>query len=275
MRVKTERKWQRHLPGRTQKLVRNYYQQQSTNKTNRLKQIIFVIFLVLVLQSIFQIKLFRITQIEISDNQELQADEVKNFVQSQLDRSRLLMFKNNNYFLVKINRLTKDLMTNFNLDGAQVTKSFPHTIKIKLQEKISQFIWQRDDTLYLVSAKGVLNRQIEALDEKYLILQDFRAIKPSGEQILNDNELNLINKIGDSWAANFSDDKSLTRMYLSDDLSQLNVQVKAGYVIKLDATKDINEQLNNLKKVLAENIITDPNSVEYIDLRFGDRIFFK
>jgi len=58
-------------------------------------------------------------------------------------------------------------------------------------------------------------------------------------------------------------------------LSQLNVQVKAGYVIKLDATKDINEQLNNLKKVLAENIITDPNSVEYIDLRFGDRIFFK
>lgn len=275
MRVKTERKWQRHLPGRTQKLVRNYYQQQSTNKTNRLKQIIFVIFLVLVLQSIFQIKLFRITQIEISDNQELQADEVKNFVQSQLDRSRLLMFKNNNYFLVKINRLTKDLMTNFNLDGAQVTKSFPHTIKIKLQEKISQFIWQRDDTLYLVSAKGVLNRQIEALDEKYLILQDFRAIKPSGEQILNDNELNLINKIGDAWAANFSDDKSLTRMYLSDDLSQLNVQVKAGYVIKLDATKDINEQLNNLKKVLAENIITDPNSVEYIDLRFGDRIFFK
>ncbi|KKP91690.1 MAG: hypothetical protein UR94_C0013G0005 [Parcubacteria group bacterium GW2011_GWA2_36_10] len=275
MRVKTERRWQRHLPGQTQKLVRNYYQQQSTNKTNRLKQIIFVIFLVLVLQSIFQIKLFRLTKIEINNNQEISADEVKNFVQSQLDRSRLIMFKNNNYFLVKISRLEKDLMTNFNLDGAEVTKSFPHTIKIKLQEKISQFIWQRDDTLYLVSAKGALNRQIEALDEKYLVLQDLRAQKPSNEQILNDNELNLINKIGDAWAANFSDNNKLTRIYLSDDLSQLNVQVKAGYVIKLDATKDINEQLNNLKKVLAENIITDPNSVEYIDLRFGDRIFFK
>lgn len=278
MRVKTERKWQRHLPGRTQKLVRNYYQQQSTNKTNRLKQIIFVIFLVLVLQSIFQIKLFRLTKIEINNNQELQVDEVKNFVQAQLDRGRLIMFKNNNYFLVKINRLEKDLMTNFNLDGAEVTKSFPHSIKIKLQEKISQFIWQRDDTLYLVSAKGALNRQIEALSEnteKYLILQDFRATKPSTEQILNDNELNLINKIADAWASAFSDNNKLTRIYLNDDLSQLNVQVKVGYVIKLDATKDINEQLNNLKKVLAENIITDPNSVEYIDLRFGDRIFFK
>lgn len=278
MRVKTERKWQRHLPGRTQKLVRNYYQQQSTNKTNRLKQIIFVIFLVLVLQSIFQIKLFRLTQIEISDNQELASEEVKNFVQSQLDRSRLVMFKNNNYFLVKINRLQKDLMTNFNLDGVESTKSFPHTIKIKLQEKISQFIWQRDDTLYLVSARGALNRQIEALSEntkKYLVLQDFRAQKPSTDQILNDNELNLINKIADAWASAFSDNNSLTKIYLSDDLSQLNVQVKVGYVIKLDATKDINEQLSNLKKVLAENIITDPNSVEYIDLRFGDRIFFK
>lgn len=278
MRVKTERKWQRHLPGRTQKLVRNYYQQQSTNKTNRLKQIIFVIFLVLVLQSIFQIKLFRLTQIEISDNQELVADEVKSFVQSQLDRSRLLMFKNNNYFLVKINRLTKDLISNFNLDGAEVTKSFPHTIKIKLQEKISQFIWQRDDTLYLVSSKGALNRQIEAPSEnteKYLILQDFRATKPASDQILNENELNLINKIASAWSIAFSDNNSLTKIYLGDDLSQLNVQVKAGYTIKLDATKDINEQLDNLKKVLAENIITDPNSVEYIDLRFGDRIFFK
>ncbi len=278
MRVKTERKWQRHLPGRTQKLVRNYYQQQSTNKTNRLKQIIFVIFLVLVLQSIFQIKLFRLTKIEISDNQELVADEVKSFVQSQLDRSRLVMFKNNNYFLVKINRLTKDLISNFNLDGAEVTKSFPHTIKIKLQEKISQFIWQRDDTLYLVSSKGALNRQIEASSEKtekYLILQDFRATKPATDQILNENELNLINKIASAWATAFSDDNSLTKIYLGDDLSQLSVQVKAGYTIKLDATKDINEQLDNLKKVLAENIITDPNSVEYIDLRFGDRIFFK
>ncbi len=275
MRVKTERRWQRHLPGRTQKLVRNYYQQQSTNKTNRLKQIIFVIFLVLVLQAIFQIKLFRLTKIEINNNQELQVDEVKNFVQTQLDRSRLIMFKNNNYFLVKISRLEKDLIANFNLDGVEITKNFPHTIKISLQEKISQFIWQKDDTLYLISAKGVLNRQIEALNEKYLILQDLRAQKPESEQILNDNELNLINKIGDAWTANFNDDNKLTRIYLSDDLSQLNVQVKAGYVIKLDATKDINEQLNNLKKVLAENIITDPNSVEYIDLRFGDRIFFK
>lgn len=278
MRVKTERRWQRHLPGQTQKLVRNYYQQQSTNKTNRLKQIIFVIFLVLVLQSIFQIKLFRLTKIEINNNQELSSDEVKNFVQTQLDRSRLIMFKNNNYFLVKTKRLEKDLMANFNLDGAEVTKSFPHSIKIKLQEKISQFIWQRDDTLYLVSAKGALNRQIEASNEnteKYLILQDLRAQKPESEQILNDNELNLINKIGDAWVANFNDANKLVRIYLSDDLSQLNVRVKAGYVIKLDATKDINEQLNNLKKVLAENIITDPNSVEYIDLRFGDRIFFK
>lgn len=278
MRVKTEKKWQRHLPGRTQRLVRNYYQQESINKTNRLKQIILVIFLILVLQSIFQIKLFRLTKIEITNNQELQAEEVKNFVQSQLDRGRLLLFKNNNYFLVKIKRLEKDLMSNFNLDGVEVTKNFPHTIKIELQEKISQFIWQRDDTLYLVSAKGVLNRQIEALNEsveKYLILHDFRAQKPESEQILNDNELNLINKIADTWAIHFNDNNSLKKIYLNDDLSQLNVQVKAAYVIKLDATKDINEQLNNLKKILAENIITDPNSIEYIDLRFGDRIFFK
>jgi hypothetical protein len=47
-----------------------------------------------------------------------------------------------------------------------------------------------------------------------------------------------------------------------------------GYGILFDALGDIDAQLQNLDVVLREQV-EDRGSLEYIDLRFGDRVYFK
>jgi cell division septal protein FtsQ len=273
MRIQSKKSWQKHIPGRAQRAPRDYYSGKNKKNKIRLKQIIFFILILLLVQSIFQVKVFRLNDVELINNEDLELASVQELIDEHLDQRRYLIFKNNNYFLFDETALSEDLMTEYNLDQANIVKKFPHTIQIDVQEKISQFIWQKDDTLYLLSSKGALNRQIAEKDEKYLILQDFRDIRPSGEQILSENELSIINNIYLNWQSTFTGEPILQTIILSDDLSTVEAQVRIGYKVKIDANKYIIEQLNNLKKVLAGNVIG--LDIDYIDLRFGDRVFFK
>ena len=61
-------------------------------------------------------------------------------------------------------------------------------------------------------------------------------------------------------------------MYI-EDKKDFKIEINLDYNIIFNKEKDIKEQLNNLNKVLAENIIG--GDINYIDLRFGDKVYFK
>ncbi|MCB9802625.1 FtsQ-type POTRA domain-containing protein [Candidatus Nomurabacteria bacterium] len=274
MRIQSRKTWQQHLPNRTRKVSKNYYYKKGINKKNLIKKIVLVILFLLLVQSLFQLPFLRINKFVLSNNQDLKQEDLQSLVSQYLEQDKYLLFKNNNYFLFDQSDLKQDLLNTYNLDSVSIQKKFPQTIEIKVTEKISQFILQKDDALYLLSSKGALNRQINALDEKYLILQDFRSDSLNLEQILNEDELELINFFYKSWQETFGQSPKLKTIFLTDSLDTLlEAQTDIGYTVKLDPEKNIIEQLNNLKKVLAGNIIGI--DIDYIDLRFGERVFFK
>lgn len=49
---------------------------------------------------------------------------------------------------------------------------------------------------------------------------------------------------------------------------------KAGFLVYLDSTIDLNKQFENLKTVLREKI-TNPKAITYIDVRYTDRVYYK
>ena len=167
--IRTKKTWQRHLPQRAKRVQRDYYSNQKNTNTKKVVRIIWIIVAILAIQSIFQAPYFKVDQIEIAGNQDLSYDEVYETVSNELTASRFLVFKNNNYFLLKTEPIEDILVEKYNLDQATLDKDLPDKLLVTLKEKISHFIWQKDDSLYLLGAKGRLNRQIGAIDEKYLI----------------------------------------------------------------------------------------------------------
>lgn len=57
-------------------------------------------------------------------------------------------------------------------------------------------------------------------------------------------------------------------------LTQVNVKTKTGFVVYFNSELDLERQINNLNAVLSEEI-SDPKLIQYIDLRFNDRVYFK
>jgi len=271
-RIKTTKSWRRHLPQRPVRVQRSYYSEHKTSRNKLVIRIIWIILAVLLVQSIFQIKYLRIDKLELLNNKDLSLEEVQEALNQPLTASKFLIFKNNNYFLLNPAPLSQLLLEKFNLDEAQVVKRFPDRLIVTVKEKISHFIWVKDDSLYLLDAQGALNRQIGALDDKYLILQDFRSYRPSGEQIFTPAETAIINQIYLGWHDLLDDSPKLVKIVINDDWD-LQLYTDIGFYVKIDPQEDIGEQLNHLKTVLDENITG--LDIDYIDVRFGDKVYFK
>ncbi len=59
------------------------------------------------------------------------------------------------------------------------------------------------------------------------------------------------------------------------DSREVKVVTSEGWEIYLDTTKDLEMQLANLKLVLDQKIKNNRQKLEYIDLRFGNRVYYK
>jgi len=273
-KIRSNQAWKKHLPHRPHRVQRGYYTDKKNNQHKSVVRIIWVIFIILVLQSIFHIKYFRVDKINLSGNQDVTLEDIQASLQEELTATRYLLFKNDNYWLLKTEPMEEILLASYNLDEVNVTKKFPDILNVSIKEKISHFIWQRDDTLYLLDAKGALNRQIRALDEKYLIIQDFREERPSGEVVFDSDEMNIINKLYLAWQDTIDGKAKLVKIRLDDNWSLVELHTDIGFYVKLDATEDLKEQINNLDQVLTAGNITGVD-VDYIDIRFGDKVYFK
>lgn len=270
--IRTKKHWQRHLPSQQRRARANYY-----NNDDNKKKIVFRIFLLIVfiflVQGIFQVPILRLEKINLENNQDLKQEEIWESIDAKVSENKYLVFKKNNYFLLPIQDLENILLEKYNLDSVSISKKFPDQLNIRVQEKISQFIWQKDDALYLLDNKGRLNRQIGAYDEKYLILDDLRSWRPNDDQVFNESEINKINDIYISWNEYVSDIK-LVRLSLDDNWNLIELYTDVGFFVKLDSNKDIKEQIQNLSQVLAvENL--NGTDIDYIDVRFGDKVYFK
>lgn len=270
--IKTKKTWKRHLPGKPIRIQRGYYSEQKTSSRKKVVRIIWIIFIILLIQSIFQAPYFRVNNITLVGNNDLTYDEVSEALDKPLNSNKFLFFKNNNYFLLNTDPLAKLLIEKFNLDQAQVDKKFPNRLLVTVKEKISYFIWSKDGSLYLLDAKGALNRQINALDEKYLVLEDKRDYRPNGDQIFTADEVNAINQLYLGWNETIDPNIKLDKIVIYNDWS-IEMYTKMGFYVKVDKDEDIQSQLDHLNQVLTENIAGV--DIDYIDVRFGDKVYFK
>ncbi|MBT4849675.1 FtsQ-type POTRA domain-containing protein [Candidatus Parcubacteria bacterium] len=271
-RIKTSKTWKRHLPQKPRRVQRGFYSEQKNSSQKKVLKIILGIFIILIIQSIFQIKYLQVDKIVLQNNQDLTFEDINGAIDSSLTANKLLVFKKNNFFLLDTDELKNILLENFNLDDVTVVKKYPDILEITVTEKISQFIWQKDDSIYLLDNKGVLNRQIRGVDQKYLILKDFRTQRPVGDQIFSNNEIETINQIYLLWDEMIGDSPKLANININDTWD-LELHTEIGFYVKVDINEDISQQLSVLKEIISENITGI--DIDYIDVRFGDKVYFK
>ena len=231
---------------------------------------------------IFFSHLFLIQHINIQGLNRIAINDIEALVQEQLHTERLSLLSQQNIFLLDRAALKAKLSATFPLQSIKIVRRLPDTLSVRIQEKVSHIVWTHADQAWLMDLTGTLFQELQP-QEQATFIKDQRLpvvtdespqgpntgtvrIPPQALASLITLAESLSEAIGEPW-------KKI--IWTQDKQGEVKVIVDKGWAIygKLDENS-MPQQLQYLSAFLAHSI-KNTSSLQYIDLRFGEKIFYK
>lgn len=253
--------------------------------------ILVIVILAIALRFLVNSPIFLIKNIEIYGTKTISKNEILNIYQDQLEKHRFFILPQNNIFFFDKDRLEKKIEDKYILQDLEISKKYLDTIIIELEETITSVVYLTRDQAYYLDLKGQVISEVKSFDESD---NENRAIEVLRNRAVAENlpviynEENIEVKIGDSVVASeviefiIELNEKLTEANIAIDYFQINpennkevwAKTSVGYEIYFSRDLEIISQIQNLTVVLEEKI-KNPADLEYIDLRFGQKVFYK
>jgi len=250
------------------------------NASKRKKKVILItiifILLIFISGSVFILigPQFRISQIEILGLKNIKRESIEKIIDEELNKG--IIFKHNNIFLFNINTIEQNISKTYILESFEIEKSFnPAQISILLEEKVSALTYITTDECFNIDINGLIIEPCNELSVEFIQIRDESGEKLyAGDLALYKQTIDYIIKLDDEISAQGIEVRTykLPSRYSSD----LRVVTDKGFEIYFNKTLTIEEQLKKFNIIVREEIGPDKlNTVQYIDLRFGEKVFYK
>lgn len=108
---------------------------------------------------------FEISSVHIQGLQKIKEEDIRDTVQGILSYKKFYIFPQNNFFVVDIADLHTILREKYPVRSLTVTKNFPHTLNIVLEEKLSTIIYDNGQQYSLMDANGKISEVLRIVDD--------------------------------------------------------------------------------------------------------------
>jgi len=227
---------------------------------------------------------FLVDNIQINSGQNIPAGKIYDIITGQLEKSRLFFFSQNNIFAFSRRQAKNAILKEFYVSDLKIKKKLPRTLMIYFREEQVAAAWAEGDSYYLIDNKMTILSAADPL----VLSGGLPVLKNVSKENQIKSEGGLIKKvsIGDKY---FSGCLNLFKQFSDISLAVDNVcEVNAPETeirlniaggrpkIRFNIDDDLNKQFTRLTVLLAEKINQEKLAkLEYIDLRFGDKIYYK
>lgn len=255
---------------------------------------------------------FQIYTLQIQGLQRIKEGDIRDTVNGILSYKRFLIFPQNNFFVLDIDDLHNILEQKFGLQKLTISKSFPHSLHIIVEEKLSSIMYDNGEQYSIIDSNGKVSEILRIIDDS-----EWRVIKKrvtstseggtevSTEQIVSrfhtPNYKKITSEVGDYPLVYDSRNKKLgkgeqvlnentvqeiiewyealkktdipfTYFYLEQEVGDVTIKTTEGWNIKAKLDKNIQEQFQTLEYILKQKVKRP--DIQYIDVRFSGRAFW-
>lgn len=219
---------------------------------------------------------FKVKEIQVADNLNVPSEKAVSLVRNYLNGRFLLVVPLDNWLAVSKNDIKDLLFSRYQLRNVSVNRRVGKLI-IKLDEKTYNYIWQEGESYYYINDLG------EIILTKLSPLPDYPVIVNATSTIRLDEKINVDQKVlsfaGELDSLLKNDNHGLSsRTFVFDNLANtLKIKLTQGPYLLFNIRLSPLDQLKKLDAIRRQELSDGAkfNSLEYLDLRFGDRIFYK
>ncbi len=216
---------------------------------------------------------FTIRNVDVQGTKYFSTKVFEDVLRRYFDKPFLLVFDHRNRFVYQEQDLQKQLRSTFAFESLTLRLE-DQTLHIGVVEKDSIVIWQTATKQYVVDLEGTIVRDVATEDMLDLPIFVDRNNTPVsiGARVMTKQEVENILLFHEQ----------LTKQQIAIQNTQIDrvagkwmgVETQQGYEILFDATGDIVAQAERLQIILRDKV-PDVARLNYIDLRFGDHVYFQ
>ncbi len=217
--------------------------------------------------------LFQIESVTVENLETIDKEAVENFVKKRTE-NKILFLSTRSTFLISGKRISEELLKDLPTIGNVVTRrTFPDGLNVEIIERRPMAFWCKEknrEKCFFIDSEGVAFQRTDKLTTA-------RPILVKGEdpgrynQVVTKDTLSLLFLIHKTVSKKNAE-VSFFRM-TSDDY--VAAHTNEGFEIYFTLT-DTEKELENLKIILGKKLgEKERKDLKYIDLRFGDRVYYK
>lgn len=208
--------------------------------------------------------------------------DVERQIQSVMAGQRWLFFPKSNFFLLSSEGIENKLRQEFSqLSEVNVSKKFPNKLTVKLKERVLWGIYCQADNspggaagrCFYLDERGVAYEDVSGYEGLLLpVISSGRAVV-QGERAVESETLEFFKQARESLAAVNADLLSLT--FATSTPADVRLSLAESWYVAASVAQPIQEWFEVLKTLLEKDIGERRGDLEYVDLRFGRKVFYK
>ncbi len=229
---------------------------------------------------------FVINNITISGLEHIDPVELEPIIADYLDDSALLFWSKSNMFLFKTDELSNAISTRFTFADVSVSSS-GNDLHLAITERTANLLWVIGEAYFVADLEGVLVRQLSASEAEIVQSSDSDGSLIGDLPIFTDkNEIDA--QIGDFVLTDtevkgvflFHEHLELLNIDFTHTIFDrlagkwVSVETRQGYSILFDPTASVEDQSVRLQSLIS-SLEKEVDELEYIDLRFGEHVYYK
>lgn len=243
---------------------------------------------------IFSPVVFSINNIIVRGAIRIPPGEIESLAWQQAREKRFLFFPQGNIFVFSKSGVKEKLEGSYSFEKLTINKNLPHTLIIDIQEKSYAFIWCEGEKYYYADIDGYLINEVNPLEikqKKYSIIEnqgEEKIINEPGGGLgridINENHINYIINLSDRFLAGKNKEEKgggkfqdliIEKFIVDKDANTVKMALAEGPTVYFNTSEDQEKQINKLLTLKEGTLKSDFKNKSYIDLRYGDRIYYR
>jgi len=253
-----------------------------------LKIKILVVLIILVLGFLgwllFFNKYFEVENVIVEGGQKIEDYQIYNIIGNQTEKNRLFFFNQSNIFIFSKRQAKKEILKNYFVNDLKIKREFPRTIKILFTERQPVAVWREKEDYYYIDDSLNILLKIDSLDvstAEYIILKNslnesqIKTDKLTKKVAVGEEYLKACLNLAKEFEANGLEIDRICEVNKQEASVNLNI-INNGPKIFFNVEEDLGAQFKKLEVLISEKLKGDKlNNLEYIDLRFGEKVYYK